>query len=214
MHKFVVFTVLIITVYQLDAQTKLITVEKGYTILVGADMRIVIPAKKQLKKVVQKEYVNQPQVINIQLPENQYYPQLPVPQPVYPVPVRYQDQPVDVDMSYKRVETHTALLVFGTLGFILSVVALALVYAERGRRKDEYHMPPTTNNTFHVSGGHVDSSKNEESILHDNRTYGEPDMVTANAIVKQWQHEQKTGTRPSHLNDDTFGGHSGDHLDK
>lgn len=187
MKQFIVFTVFIITVYQLDAQTKLITVEKGDTILVGADMKIVIPAKQQLRKTIVREYV-EPKIINIQLPENNY-PQLQVPVPYYPIPVRYHER-ADVD---EYIDSHTNFpTAIGILALLCGTVAVTLVLAERGRRKDEYSdRPEHTHNTFHVNGGNADSSKHEVNEMHDSRTYGEPDMNTANAVVKMWQQEDK-----------------------
>jgi len=184
MKKFVVFTMFVITVYQLDAQTKLITVEKGDTILVGGDMKIVIPAKRQLKKTFIRRDV-EPKIINIQLPEYNNYPQLPI--PAYPV--RYQDQPAQIVYHDNH---NDVLLALGILGLVCGMGAVVLVLSERGRRKDDYgnsYLP--VNNTFHVSGGNVDSSKHEHNDLHDSRTYGEPDMSTANAVVKMWQKEKK-----------------------
>jgi len=199
MKQFIVFTVFIITVYQLDAQTKLITVEKGDTILVGADMKIVIPAKQQLRRtIVKKEYI-EPKIINIQLPEYSY-PQLPVPAPYYPVPVRYHER-ADVD---EYIDSHTNFpTAIGILALLCGTVAVTLVLAERGRRKDEYSdRPEHTHNTFHVNGGNADSSKHEVNEVHDSRTYGEPDMNTANAVVKMWQAEKKQ--QNPHGRDDNF----------
>jgi len=157
MKRLLIVTVLVITVYHVNSQVRIIKVQKGSVILVGEDQAIL--PNEQYSHYIQNHY-----------------------------PVRYQDQP-QLEVRYPN-SSNEILLALALLGVVSGMGAIILVFAEK--RGKSYDYPPSMSNTFHVSGGHVDSS--ETNDLHDHRLYyapGDTDMGTAREVVKMWQREER-----------------------